>query len=116
MTSLGQIPYDARMVLNGKNWEIDIPNSSATLIAPDSAGMRAIARILMCNNIACPCALIVDGQLLSEFLGSHAITNTLRRFTGDPEWSAAIRALVKLSVRPALPCDSSPSGVMSQIT
>jgi hypothetical protein len=69
MTSLGQIPYDARMVLNGKNWEIDIPNSSATLIAPDSAGMRAIARILMCNNIACPCALIVDGQLLSEFLG-----------------------------------------------
>ena len=42
MTSLGQIPYDARMVLNGKNWEIDIPNSSATLIAPIPPGCERL--------------------------------------------------------------------------
>jgi hypothetical protein len=54
MTSLGEIPYDAKMTLNGKEWEIDIPDSSAPLVVPDSAGMQVIARILMYNNIACP--------------------------------------------------------------
>lgn len=69
MTTLGDIPYDAKMVLNGKNWEIDFPDSSERLIVPDSVGVRAIARILMCGNIACPSALVTDGPLLTEFLG-----------------------------------------------
>jgi hypothetical protein len=68
MTSLKEIPYDAKMVLNGKNWEIDFPDSTEALIVPDSVGMRAIARVLMCNNIPCPCALAADGALLTEFL------------------------------------------------
>lgn len=68
MTSLGEIPWDARMVLKGKNWEIEIPESAGTLIVPDSTGMRALCRILMCNNIACPSGLVADGELLNEFL------------------------------------------------
>jgi len=91
MTSLGEIPFDATMVLNGEDWEIDIPDSSATLVVPDSVGIRAIARILTCNNIACPCALIADGQLLTEFLGRprhhkyfDAIYRRPRVVCGDP--------------------------------
>jgi len=68
MTTLGEIPYDAKMLLKGKNWEVDFPDSSELLIVPDSAGIRAIARVLMCNNIPCPCALAADGSLLTEFL------------------------------------------------
>jgi len=68
MTTLREIPYDAKMVLKGKNWEIDFPDSNELLIVPDSAGMRVIARVLMCNNIPCPCALAADGSLLTEFL------------------------------------------------
>jgi hypothetical protein len=69
MTSPGQLPYDATMVLTGKSWEINFPDSSEPLTVPNSTGMRAIARVLMCGNIACPCALVVDGPLLDEFLG-----------------------------------------------
>ena len=100
MTSLGEIPFDASMVFNGKDWEIDIPNSSATLVVPDSAGIRAIARVLMCNNIACPCALIVDGQLLTEFLGRprhhkyfEAIHRRPRVKYSDPENGEVERAI-----------------------
>ena len=69
ITALKEIPYDAKMALKGKNWEIDFPDSSELLTVPDSVGMRAIARVLMCNNIPCPCALAADGSLLTEFLG-----------------------------------------------
>jgi hypothetical protein len=68
MTSLREFSYDAKMVFNGRNWEIEFPDSSELLTVPDSVGIRSIARILMCNNIASPCALVADGPLLSEFL------------------------------------------------
>lgn len=68
MTTLKEIPYDAKMVLKGKNWEIDFPDSNEPLIVPDTAGIRAIARVLMCNNIPCPSVLAADGSLLTEFL------------------------------------------------
>jgi hypothetical protein len=92
MTTLDEIPYDASMVLKGKNWEIDFPDSGELLIVPDSAGMKAIARVLMCNNVACPCALLSEGQLLNDFLGRprhhkyfEAIHRRPRVECGDPE-------------------------------
>jgi hypothetical protein len=100
MTSLGEIPYDARMTLNGNEWEIDIPESSAPLIIPDSAGMQAIARILKYNNIACPSALVVEGQLLKEFLGRprhhkyfEAIYRRPKVECGDPHNGEVERAI-----------------------
>lgn len=69
MTILQNVPYDAGMVLRGKQWEVNFPESNDSLMIPDSAGIRAIARILMCNNIPCPCALVTDGSLLLELLG-----------------------------------------------
>jgi hypothetical protein len=99
-TSLGEIPYDATMVLDGKNWEIEHPDSSVPLIVPDSVGMRAIARILMCNNIPCPCALIDDGQLLNEFLSRphhhkyfEAIYRRPKVTCSDPENGEVERAI-----------------------
>jgi len=68
MTITNDIPYDAKMMLKGKDWEIEFPDSNEPLTVPDSAGIRAIARVLMCNNIPCPCALAADGRLLGEFL------------------------------------------------
>ena len=68
MTAVGEIPYDGTMVLSGKNWEIAFPDSSETLIVPDGVAIRAVARLVMCGNIACPSALLLDGELLSEFL------------------------------------------------
>ena len=67
-TTVADIPYDAQMVLKGTSWEVNFPDSAEVLTVPDSPGMRAIARVLMSNNIACPCALVVDGPLLTEFL------------------------------------------------
>lgn len=67
MTTLKEIPCDAKMVLKGKNWEIDFPDSNEPLTVPDTAGIRAIARVLMCNNIPCPSVLAADGLLLTEF-------------------------------------------------
>ena len=69
MTALGEIPYDATMILTGENWEITFPESNDLLIVPDSVGMRAVARVLMCGNVPCPCALLADGELLNAFLG-----------------------------------------------
>jgi hypothetical protein len=100
MTTLGEIPYDATMVLRSKNWEIDFPDSSEPLIIPDSAGMRAIARVLMCNNVACPCALLSEGQLLNDFLSRprhhkyfEAIHRRPRVECGDPENGEVERAI-----------------------
>jgi hypothetical protein len=100
MTTLKQIPYDAKMVLKGKNWEIDFPDSNEILIVPDSAGMRAIARVLMCNNIPCPCALAADGALLTEFLSRprhhkyfEATYRRPRVECGDPANSEVERAI-----------------------
>jgi hypothetical protein len=56
------------MILTGKQWEIDFPESSERLVVTDSAGMRAIARVLMCSNAACPCALLSEGEMLNDFL------------------------------------------------
>jgi hypothetical protein len=54
----------------------------------------------MCNNIACPCALIVDGQLLSEFLGRpphhkyfEAIYRRPRVECSDPNLGEVERAI-----------------------
>lgn len=69
MTALSDLPYDAKMAYKGKTWEIDFPESSELLTVPDSAGMRAIARLLMSNNIPCPSALVAEGPLLTEFFG-----------------------------------------------
>jgi hypothetical protein len=100
MTALGDIPYDAKMVLKGKTWEIDFPESGELLTVPDSAGMRAIARVLMCNNIPCPCALVADGPLLTEFLGRprhhryfEAIYRRPRVDFGDPKNSEVENAI-----------------------
>jgi hypothetical protein len=100
MTSLAEIPYDAKMTLKGKEWEIDIPDSSSPLMVPDSAGMRAIAKILTYNNIACPSALISENQLVSEFLSRprhhkyfEAIYRRPRIVCGDPNNSEVERAL-----------------------
>jgi hypothetical protein len=69
MTTLRELQYDARMTLKGGSWEIEYPDSAEILTVPDSVGLRAIARVLTCHNIACPCALVTDDPLLSEFLG-----------------------------------------------
>ena len=66
-------------MLNGKNWEIDCL-TKCELLFPIQSG-RAIARILMCNTIACPCVLIVDGQVLNEFLGTPPYRRSARRMT-----------------------------------
>lgn len=100
MTALNDIPYDAKMVLRGKDWEIEFPDSNEPLIVPDSAGIRAIARVLMCNNIPCPCALAGDGALLTEFLGRprhhkyfEATYRRPRVECGDPANSEVERAI-----------------------
>jgi hypothetical protein len=100
MTTLGDIPYDAKMVLRGQTWEIDFPESGELLTVPDSAGMRAIARVLMCDNIPCPCALVADGPLLTEFLSKprhhryfEAIYRRPRVDFGDPENSEVENAI-----------------------
>jgi hypothetical protein len=101
MTRLKEdLPYDAKMVLNGNDWEIDFPDSNELLIVPDSTGMRAIARVLMCNNIPCPCALAADGALLTEFLSRprhhkyfEATYRRPRVECGDPANSEVERAI-----------------------
>jgi hypothetical protein len=100
MTSLGEIPYDAKMVLRGQEWEIDIPDTSAALIVPDSAGMRAIAKILTYNNIACPSALVSNSQLINEFLSRprhhkyfEAIYRRPKVMCGDPNNGEVERAV-----------------------
>jgi hypothetical protein len=69
MTALDEIPHDATMILRGEKWEVNFPDCGETLIIPDGVAIRAIARLLMCHNSACPSALLSNGELLNEFLG-----------------------------------------------
>ena len=100
MTSIGEIPYDATMVLSGKSWDITFPDSSESLIIPDGVAIRAIARLFMCENMACPSALLSDGELLNEFLSRprhHKYFDAIHRRPkvqcGDPRNNEVERAV-----------------------
>jgi hypothetical protein len=100
MTTIGEIPYDATMVLSGKCWDITFPDSSEPLITPDGVAMRAIARLLMCDTVACPSALLSDGDLLNDFLSRprhhkyfEAIHRRPKVQCGDPRNNEVERAI-----------------------
>lgn len=82
ITAIGEIPHDATMILKNKEWEITFPDCNETLTVADGVAIRAIARLLMCDNSACPSALLQDGELLNEFLSRprhHKYFNAIHR-------------------------------------
>ncbi len=99
-TAISEIPYDGAMVLRGHNWEITFPDSTETLTVPDGVAIGAIARLVMCGNIACPSVLLLDSELLREFLGRprhhyyfKAIYRRPRVICGDPNNTEVERAI-----------------------
>ena len=104
LTNLKDVPYDAAMTLNAGQWEVDFPDSSETLVIPDSAGIRAIARILMCNNIPCPCALVTDGGLLTEFLSRPRHHKYFKAINRRPrvEWGHASNGEIENAICAAM--------------
>lgn len=67
ITSLTDIPYDCVMTLRGDMWDLRFTEKDPLCIK-DSVGMRYVARILACEKVPAPAALVAGGTLLNEFL------------------------------------------------
>jgi len=79
MTVVGEIPFDATMILDRGRWIFEVPFSNHELILPDDANLKYLARILMSGNFPVPAALLVDGFLLKEFQSRPPYRGYFRR-------------------------------------
>jgi hypothetical protein len=67
MTEIGDVPYDASMRLDRGRWVFEGPFCNHELVVPEDKNLRYLARILMCENLPIPSALLEDGLLMQDF-------------------------------------------------